>query len=294
MLNVYLPNSMAKKFTWGEALDYTLKTKWAGKAGLKTNIINTGHFTSFAGRSFPVERINQVQMDLFAAYLKEERGVQDSTINRCITAIGTVINCCAKREMCESAPVFEKYDEGERRMFWFTQDQVEDISHAALDPFARDEISDIILVAAYTGMRQGELLKLKAKDIDLDGAAPRIHVGGVPHLKTKAKNYRAIPIHPRIRSVLCKRLEHASPSVRVFDDVGNKDQLLLAFKKVRDYAQAPAYSFHDLRHSFGTWHAIAGTPMRTLMGLMGHKRIETTLYYSKHTDKAAEAAMAAI
>ena len=86
---------MAKKFTWGEALDYTLKTKWQGKAGLKTNVINTGHFTSFAGRSFPVERINQVQMDLFATYLRDERDLQDSTINRCITAIGTVINCCA-------------------------------------------------------------------------------------------------------------------------------------------------------------------------------------------------------
>ena len=37
---------MAKKFTWGEALDLTLKTKWAGKAALKTNKINTGHFTA--------------------------------------------------------------------------------------------------------------------------------------------------------------------------------------------------------------------------------------------------------
>ena len=70
--------SMTKKFTWGEALDYTLKTKWKGKAGLKTNVINTGHFTSFAGRSFPVERINQVQMDLFATYLRDERDLQDS------------------------------------------------------------------------------------------------------------------------------------------------------------------------------------------------------------------------
>ena len=283
---------MAKKFTWGEALDLTLKTKWAGKAALKTNKINTGHFTAFAGRSFPVERINQVQMDLFRAHLKEERDLQDSTCNRCVTAVATVINHCAKRELCKPSPVFDKEDEGERRMFWFTQDQVDDMCHAAIDPYYRKEISDIILTAAYTGMRQAELLKLKAKDIDF--AQKRIHVGGVPHLKTKAKNYRTVPIHPRIMNVLQDRLDQASPNVKVFDDVGTKDQLLLAFKKVRDFAQAPEYTFHDLRHSFGTWHAIAGTPMRTLMGLMGHKHIETTLAYAKHTDKAAEAAMAAI
>jgi integrase len=283
---------MTKRFTWGEALDYTLKTRWVGKAALKTNKINTGHFTEFAGRSFPVERINQVQMDLFKAHLKEEREASNATLNRCVTAVATVINHCAKREMCKAAPVFDKEDEGERRMFWFTQEQVDEMSHAAVDPYYRKEISDIILTAAYSGMRQGELLKLKAGDIDL--GQRRIHVGGVPHLTAKAKNYRAIPIHPRIFDLLCGRLEHCSPSVKVFDDVGNKDQLLLAFKKVRDYARVPEYTFHDLRHSFGTWHAIAGTPMRTLMGLMGHKRIETTLDYSKHTDKAAEAAMAAI
>ena len=38
---------------------------------------------------------------------------------------------------------------------------------AALDPFARDDVASIVLVAAYTGMRQGELLKLRVKDIDL-------------------------------------------------------------------------------------------------------------------------------
>jgi site-specific recombinase XerD len=49
-----------------------------------------------------------------------------------------------------------------------------------------------------------------------------------------------------------------------------------------------------LRHSFATWHAEAGTPMRTLMMLMGHKRIETTLRYAKVTNKASIEAMAAI
>ena len=116
-------------------------------------------------------------MDLFAAWIREERELQNATINRCITAIGTVMNCCAKRKMCDPAPVFDKYDEGERRMFWFTQDQVENMCLAALDPYARDEISDIIVTAAYTGMRQGELLKLRAQDIDLDGAAPRNSCG---------------------------------------------------------------------------------------------------------------------
>ncbi len=279
---------------WGDALDHALKTRWRGKASEKTNRINAGHFTSFAGRAKPVSKINQQLMDVFVADLQLERELSNATINRCITAIATVINHCARREMCSPSPVFEKLDEGEIKMSWFTQDAVDRIAHAALDPYDRRDIHDVVLMAAYTGMRQGELLKLKVRDIDLDAAKPRIHVGGVPHLTTKAKNYRSIPIHPRILGPLCKRLEHASPNVRVFDDLYDKDQLLRAFKKVRDYAGVEPYRFHDLRHSFGTWQCEAGTPMRTLMGIMGHKRIETTLRYAKHTDKAAEEAIARI
>lgn len=282
---------MANSLTWGEALDYTIEHQWHRKAGLKTNLINTGHFTAFAGRSFPVEHINQAQIDLFKQDLQDERYVSDATVNRCVTAVATAINCCALRGMCDKAPKFVKYDEGDIKMDWFTQEEVDRMSAAAVDPYMRPEIGDALLTAAYTGMRQGELLKLRAMDIDLDARNPRFHIGGVPHLKTKAKNYRTVPIHPRLMDMLHKRLEYAGPSVKVFDDVGNKDQLLRAFKKVRKWANAPEYRWHDLRHSFGTWHAIAGTPMRTLMAMMGHKTIEMTLRYAKHTDSAAIAAM---
>jgi integrase len=289
---------MAKQFTWGEAYDYTFRTKWKDSKSERTNSINAGHFTRYCGRSFPVKRIDQIQMDLWKAWFKEDRLEargklpKIATCNRVITAVATVINTCAKRKMCDPAPIFEKGDEGEGRMFWYTKEEVERISLAAIDPFYRQEISDITLVAAFTGMRQGELLRLRARDVDF--SINRIHVGGIPDQETKAKNYRAIPIHDRILKVMRDRLEHLTPSTRVFDDVGDKDQLLDAFKRVRDYANAPAYTFHDLRHSFGTWHAQAGTSMRTLMGLMGHRRIETTLRYAKHTGKAADDAMALI
>ena len=84
--------------------------------------------------------------------------------------------------------------------------------------------------------------------------------------------------------------------MKVFGDEWNdKDQLLRSFKRVRKYAGLDtSLVFHSLRHSFATWHAEAGTPMRTLMTLMGHKRIETTLRYAKTTDSALNEAMAAI
>jgi hypothetical protein len=64
---------MAKQFTWGEALDYTLRTrdKWRNGNGRKTNIINAGHFTEAHGRSFPVSNISSALVNQFAVDLEE-------------------------------------------------------------------------------------------------------------------------------------------------------------------------------------------------------------------------------
>ena len=159
----------------------------------------------------------------------------------------------------------------------------------------RDDLSDIIRFAAYTGMRQGEVLKIRAKDIDL--AANRIHVGGVPTQTNKAKNWRAIPIHDKIMDIVVSRCSQSSRSdVRLFgDEWRDKDQLLRAFKKVNKLLpKDEAYVFHTLRHSYATWLAEAGVPIGSIMALCGHKRIETTLRYAKATDAALTDAMALI
>ena len=286
---------MGKHFTWGEAVEETLRTRptWRNGSGRKPAIINCGHFTRHQGLSFPCNRISISVMEDIGVELEEE-GKSDATINRVTSAVSTVLNHCARRELCNKPPTFTKRKEDEVRLTFFTKDQVEKLVHCAYDPYARKDVADIVSVAAYTGMRQGELLKIKAKDIDL--GAGLIHVGGRPDQRTKPGNYRAIPIHDRIYGLLADRLEYSKPNLKVFgDEWDDKDQLLRAFKKVRKYAQFDdSLVFHSLRHSFATWHAEAGTPMRTLMTLMGHKRIETTLRYAKTTDSALTEAMAAI
>ena len=159
----------------------------------------------------------------------------------------------------------------------------------------RDDLRDIILFAAYTGMRQGEILKIRAKDIDL--VANKIHVvvcqlkqlkqrTGVPSLSMKS-----------FMDIVHNRAAQSPRSdTRLFgDEWRDKDQLLRAFKKVNKLLpKDETYVFHTLRHSYATWLAEAGVPIRSIMALCGHKRIETTLRYAKATDSALTEAMAAI
>lgn len=281
--------------TWGQAVDYTFRTRsaWRNGSGRGTAVINTGHFTRLRGRSYPVGKLNQACISQVCIELEEE-GKADATINRIVSAVSTVLNHCAFDELIPTPSKFRRRKELEHRLTWFSKDDVESLVYGSIDPFDRKDLADLIVVAAYTGMRQGELLKIRACDIDL--GLGTLHVGGRPEVITKAGNYRCIPIHDRIKDILASRMECIASNVRIFgDEWRDKDQLLRAFKKVRNYVgKDDSYVFHSLRHSFGTWCAEAGVPMRTIMDLMGHKRIETTLRYAKTTDKARTDAIALI
>lgn len=278
---------MTKQITWGECVDYTFRTRdtWRHGNGRKTAVINTGHFTRLRGRSYPASKITPACISQLSIELEEELK-SDATINRIVSAVSTVLHHCAMDELIPSAPRLRRRKEVEHRVTWFSKDEVESLVYGSLDPFDRKDMADLILVAAYTGMRQGELLTLTARDVDLSQG--HIHVGGRPEFVTKAGNYRCVPIHDRIKDLMADRMEHVSPNVRLFgDEWRDKDQLLRTFKKVRSYiGKDDNYVFHTLRHSFGTWCAEAGVPIRSIMALMGHRRVETTLRYAKATDKA--------
>ena len=281
--------------TWQQAVDYTFQTRhtWRHGPGRKTADINCRHFTRLRGASFPVEAITQPIISGVGIELEDE-GKSDATINRVVSAVSTVLNHCAFDGLIATPSRFRRRKESEGRALFFTKQEVERMYEAAITVFHRTDIADLTLIAPYCGARQGELLKLKKRDVDF--ALNTIHIGGLPDVKTKAANYRTVPIHERVFHILDQRCQSLANTDLVFgSDWSDKDQLLRAFKKLTKFINKDeAYVFHCLRHSFGTWCAEAGVPVRTIMDLMGHKRIDTTLRYAKTTDRARSEALAAI
>ena len=52
----------------------------------------------------------------------------------------------------------------------------------------------------------------------------------------------------------------------------------------RENINGEIIDFHALRHTFGTRHAKAGTPVQKLKKLMRHASINTTMEYYVHLD----------
>jgi integrase len=133
------------------------------------------------------------------------------------------------------------------------------------------------MVAA--GCRRSEALGITAKDVDC--ARRRIALG-----QTKNRRPRQIIINQDVAAVLWEMLP----------DVGRlwpwkKDYVSHRFQRIAQKAGVKC-RLHDLRHTYGSWLAMAGVPLQTIRDLMGHQDVQTTLVYARlsqeHLTHAAE------
>ena len=273
---------------WQDAVDFTFATRktWKGKE-LKQPGINTRHFTEMYGADFYCEDITRRVLRTFAEHL-EDTERSDATINRHLSHVHTVLhhNVC-EEELDMNLPVIPRRAEYEGRPFFFTKHQVDEIVRNE----NRIGLGDLVRFASLTGARMGELLKLQVRDIDMD--AGLIYIGGRPEFKTKTGDWRTVPIHTNLQDMLEDRTSGIPDDVCIFGDQWiDGRQVLRKFKQVvRDCGYESHLIFHCLRHSFATWAIEDGVPIRVLMDLMGHKRIETTLRYAKVTDSGRRSAI---
>lgn len=159
----------------------------------------------------------------------------------------------------------------------------------------------------YTGLRRGELLGLRWKDIDLKNGAitvsqQLVKVGNkhiIRELKTESSQNRNISIpgevvtamkeHKRQQEEHLKDLgyndiaiaEHFKSGLTFINEVGTgfiqPRNFTRNFKGVLRTAKLDDVRFHDMRHTFALISLQAGTDIKTLQSDLGHESIETTL-----------------
>jgi integrase len=169
--------------------------------------------------------------------------------------------------------------------------------------------SALIIVAAFSGLRWGELAALRRSDVDLAAGTVRVPRKlaalrnrmefGAP--KSEASN-RTVTLPAAARSVLAAHLTEFTgeePDAIVF--TGDKGAVLRTgnFRRAVDWAAAlrvsgmPAgFHFHDLRHTGNNLAASTGASTRDLMHRMGHASMRAALIY-QHANSERDREIAA-
>lgn len=156
----------------------------------------------------------------------------------------------------------------------------------------------LFLVAALTGLRQGELLALRWRSVDF--ITGMLHVRqsyGVDGEKVpKSGKVRAVPMVPDVVDALAtlkNRGYLAEDDDLVFcNSAGNHlDSWALRrrFYRAVDAAGLRKIRFHDLRHTFGTTGARV-LSLSDLQHYMGHAHVVTTQRYIHHQPRPEDAA----
>ena len=166
---------------------------------------------------------------------------------------------------------------------------------------ASEQDGAIFLTAAFTGLRMGELLALRWRDVDFTGRTIRVRASYyLGQLTTpKSGKVRAVPMAPDVASSLAQlgRREHwVDDDDLVF--VGETGGYLDGSALRRRYKLALArvglrpLRFHDLRHTFGT-RMIAKADIRRVQEWMGHADIQTTMRYLHYAPRDEDAELVA-
>jgi integrase/recombinase XerD len=143
-----------------------------------------------------------------------------------------------------------------------------------------------ILMTAYSaGLRISEVVALRVDDIDSQRMVLRVRQG-------KGRRDRNVMLSPRLLALLREYWKVARPAEWLFPGevpgrpiaVGSVHRICV--QAARAASLGKHVTVHTLRHSFATHLLEAGTDIRTIQVLLGHRNLKTTAIYT-HVSKAA-------
>lgn len=244
---------------------------------------------------------------------RQKAGVAPQTLNRDRGALLSAINKAVEQGLIHENPLKRwkplKVEKEQGIRFLTKAEKIRLM--AALDhPRTPKHLKYMVIVAMYTGLRRGELFKLRYRDLTLNGKNPRIDLKAGT---TKAKKSRTVPLNKPARQALKEWIalddERAFfmydsnglvfPSPRQIENQTKYEMWMTeltsiktAWRMLMKRAGIQGLRFHDLRHTCASWLVQEGVDLYVVKEILGHSTIELTQRYAHLGPNAAADALA--
>jgi integrase len=204
------------------------------------------------------------------AYIVKRRdaGVPDSSINRELAVVSRAFRLAAENDPPKVNRIIHipRLAEDNTRTGFLEHD-----AYLRLRNELPDHVRLIYIIGYHTGVRRGELRKIRWTDVDFPGAEIRL-AGTI----TKNKKPRTIPIYGEMRQWLemakAERDQLWPDCPWVFARKGRQlDQFSKTWEPACERAGVAGLLFHDLRRSAVRNMERAGIPRNVAMSISGHK-----------------------
>jgi len=213
-------------------------------------------------------------------------------VNRELTLLSAIFRVAIRRKQAATNPCHEvEMLKGEKnRKRYMTYEEEERLMAVLIGD--RAHLYDMVKLATYSGIRQGELFKLTVNDIDTVKLEMILR-------ETKNGEPRNVPLNSITEEIILRLLQKAKAENNKYlftnPETGKKYvSLLRSWATACRLAQIDDLHFHDLRHTFGTRAIENGATLPEVKEVMGHKSITTTEGYVHATEKGKKRAVEAV
>lgn len=198
-------------------------------------------------------------------------GVSNGRVNRMLSVLRTILRKTAfDWEWIDRCPKVKILPEPKRRVRWITHEEAE-----RLIAELPDHLAAMVRLSLETGLRQANVAGLQWSQVDLIRCCAWIHPD-----QAKARKAIAVPLSSTAVSVLRERIGIHPTHVFSFRGKPVAQPNNGAWIKALKRAEIDDFRWHDLRHTWASWHVQAGTPLHVLQELGGWESSEMVRRYA--------------
>jgi integrase len=268
------------------------------------NVVNGSLLEEF-GADLQLSQLTTERIEDYRSRLLAEARLSRRTVQKMMVLLHGILARAKRRKWIDSNPAEDVERVSVKRSGDFnvlTPEQVYAVSRAAED--AQD--AALYVVAAFTGLRMGELRALRWRDVDFAKRTVFVRAnytnGADAERAPKSGRVRSVPLIDQAAVALdnlSRRELFTEPGDLVFpspvgdylDDSAQRKRFYVALGAAEMghlRSKDDPIVFHDLRHTFGTL-AAKTWELPKVQGYMGHADIQTTMLYVHHVPKTSDA-----
>lgn len=274
-----------------EANRWTITRLWEeykrGTPGLKGIVTDENRFEKHIKPIFGDKQPHElVPLDVDRLRVKMLKTHKPATVRNTLELLRRIINFGVRKQLCPGLTFTIQMPEvHNERTEDLTPDELGRLLKA-LEEEPNTQAAHFMKMVLYTGMRRGELFKLRWTDIDFDR-------GFISIRDPKGKRNQVIPLSESARGILANHPRTDSPFVFPGRKGAQRTDIHKTVNRIKKAAGLPKgfRALHGLRHVYASMLASSGqVDLYTLQRLLTHKSPTMTQRYAHLRDSALRSA----
>jgi integrase len=202
---------------------------------------------------------------------RQASGAANSTVNRTMEVVRAVLRRAANEwEWLDRVPRVRMLPEPSRRVRWLKREEAD-----RLIATLPEHLAAMVRFSLETGLRRSNVTGVEWSQVDLARRTAWIHPD-----QAKARKAIAVPLSAAAVVVIREQIGKHSTHVFSFRGKPVRQVNTKAWRSALQRVGIENFRWHDLRHTWASWHVQAGTPLHVLQELGGWECVEMVRKYA--------------